>query len=148
MQRETIRLGLCVGFLSATLRQKLQKSFAQHLAPYQLEYRQAGILWVCHAQPKTQSFISQLGELDKNYARIFVEDLCKKGLLERVQNPNDHREKLLVLTESGKRVAEETFALMLQSQKEILSAHLSKDEIETLQKLLHKCFVGIHQINI
>ncbi len=125
----------CVAAFSHIIGKKLLEHFQTMLEPYALEYRQAGVLWHCYESPQTQTQIAAMGEMNQNYARIFVDRLEQMGLVQRVQNPKNRREKLICLTQKGKEVAVQTYQLHLQSQEIVLADYFSHEESLALQKL-------------
>lgn len=144
-----IGLEHCLGFLTMSLNMAIRQHFSKAMADsYGLEHREAGILWVCHSVPTTQTQLSSYGDLDKNYARILVDNLESRGLVTRSINPKNRREKFVSLTKKGEKVAKESAKLMEQSQNAVLSPYLSKDEINSLHSLLLKCFLGMYKTNL
>lgn len=125
----------CVAAFLHIVSERLTEHFQTLLRPYELEYRQAGILWHCYESPQTQTQIAAMGEMNQNYARIFVDRLEQMGLVQRVQNPKNRREKLICLTQKGKEVAVQTYQLLLHSQEVVLADYFSHEESLALQKL-------------
>ena len=104
-----------------------------------------GILSICHKAPTTQTELSSYGDLDKNYARIYVDDLEAKGLVTRVVNPKNRREKLVTLTKKGEKLAKEGLKMMKEAQENILNPYLSDDEIRILHEILLKFFTKMKE---
>ncbi|WP_428773879.1 MarR family winged helix-turn-helix transcriptional regulator [Vibrio sp.] len=59
------------------------------------------------------------------------------GLVERVENPEDGRSKLVRLTDAGKDLIEKAMSEVHDLEKEQLSV-LSPQELDSLEQLLHK----------
>ena len=137
---------LPIGLLARVMNIKLMHHFnAIATQTYGLEARQIGVLGICYNAPTTQTEISLYGDLDKNYARIYVDDLESKGLVMRVINPKNRREKLVTLTKKGEKVAKEGYKMLKESQNAVLSPYLSDDEIRTLHEILLKFFTKMKE---
>lgn len=133
----------CIGFLATGLREYLSREFDRRLLPLGLNYRKAGILWVCYDEPHTQVSLCSFIQSDKNYVRLHIDELESAKLVKRKQNPNNRRENLITLTQKGRECAKQTYQIMLDVHTGLLSPCLSTDEISTLQALLHKAFTGL-----
>lgn len=66
-----------------------------------------------------------------------VHQLEKKGFVERVENPEDRRSKLLRLTEYANSMKDDFFALADELEKE-MTVGLTEEEAELLSELLQK----------
>jgi DNA-binding MarR family transcriptional regulator len=62
--------------------------------------------------------------------------------VERRPDPNDRRGKLIALTDTGKRVVEETLGRHVANEMRLLSV-LTKSEQQTLNRLLKKLLAGL-----
>ena len=133
----------CIGFLATGLREYLSREFDRRLLPLGLNYRKAGILWVCYDEPHTQVSLCSFIQSDKNYVRLHIDELESAKLVKRKQNPNNRRENLITLTQKGKECARQTYQIMQDVHTDLLSPYLSTDEINTLQALLYKAFTGL-----
>jgi DNA-binding MarR family transcriptional regulator len=71
-----------------------------------------------------------------------LDRLERAGLVERRPDPNDRRGKLIALTESGKRVIDETLGRHVANEQSMLSV-LSRNEQEKLNVLLKKLIGGL-----
>lgn len=56
--------------------------------------------------PLTHSALAESLLVDRPAATVAVDDLCARGLTERLPHPTDRRSKLVSLTAEGRRVAE------------------------------------------
>ncbi|MDF3288272.1 MULTISPECIES: MarR family winged helix-turn-helix transcriptional regulator [Streptomyces] len=59
------------------------------------------------AQPHTLRSLAEYMVIDAPYATLIVDDLAKRGLVERTANPADRRSKLVHITPRGKAAADE-----------------------------------------
>ncbi|MGD9969136.1 MAG: MarR family winged helix-turn-helix transcriptional regulator [Sulfuricurvum sp.] len=72
--------------------------------------------------------------------------LEERGLIERPNNPDDKRNKLVRLTSKGSEVALRAFNEILSYEHECFSV-LDANEQETLNRLLNKLAVHLHQFS-
>lgn len=133
----------CIGFLATQMRDWISSTFDEGIRTYNLNYQQAGILWRCYQEPCCQVRLCRLVKVDKNYVRFLIDDLEQKGLVYRFKNPKNRKENLICLTQRGAEVCQETFALMLKTQEDLLQSVLSQDQIKTLHSLLLRVFESI-----
>ncbi|MGI0407116.1 MarR family winged helix-turn-helix transcriptional regulator [Helicobacter himalayensis] len=134
----------CIGLLATSMRDILSKKFDNQLEEFGITHKQAGILWKCFHAPTSQTHLCEIANADKNYVRFFIDDLEAKGLVTRVKNPQNRRENMIHLTESGRTLAIKTYAMMDRFQKEQLQMHISKSEYESLKAVLQKIYLGLH----
>jgi DNA-binding MarR family transcriptional regulator len=71
-----------------------------------------------------------------------LDRLERAGFVERRPDPNDRRGKLIALTDSGKRVIDETIGRHVANEERILSA-LTPAEQNKLNTLLRKLIAGL-----
>ena len=71
-----------------------------------------------------------------------LDRLERAGLVERRPDPNDRRGKLIALTDSGKRVIDETIGRHVANEQRLLSV-LTTAEQEKLNALLRKLISGL-----
>lgn len=71
--------------------------------------------------------------------------LSKAGLIERIENPEDGRSRLVRLTAKGKNLAEKIVDALIQANKVLIGGILEPDETEQLASLLRKLSVGLEE---
>lgn len=71
--------------------------------------------------------------------------LTEAGLIERVDNPDDGRSRLVRLTPKGSKLAEAIVEQLVQVNKALIGGILDADEAEELARLLRKLSVGLQQ---
>jgi DNA-binding MarR family transcriptional regulator len=71
-----------------------------------LPFSRARALRRLTAGPLTHSALAEALLVDRPAATVAVDDLCARGLVERLPHPTDRRRKLVTLTPEGARVAE------------------------------------------
>ena len=69
--------------------------------------------------------------------------LTKAGLIERIDNPEDKRSRLVRLTPQGAILAEKIVEELVSENKDLIGGILSADEAEQLASLLRKLSVGL-----
>ena len=69
--------------------------------------------------------------------------LTKAGLIERIDNPEDKRSRLVRLTPQGARLAEKIVGELISENKALIGGILSAEEAEQLASLLRKLSVGL-----
>ena len=69
--------------------------------------------------------------------------LTKAGLIERIENPEDGRSRLVRLTPKGKELAEEIVDALIQTNKALIGGILEPQETERLATLLLKLSLGL-----
>lgn len=69
--------------------------------------------------------------------------LTRAGLIDRIENPEDGRSRLVRLTPKGKALAEEIVDALIQANKALIGGILEPDETEQLATLLRKLSLGL-----
>lgn len=85
----------------------------------------------------TASEISNSWGIPKQTLHSSIKELLKKGLIITIENPNDKRSKLLVLTEKGRGEASPIIKRLLIAENNAIKV-LTKDESEKLYSLTEK----------
>lgn len=110
------------------------------LAPYDLTHTQYKILMLLYRNPGWP--IRQI-DIEAHFAMTnptvtgIIQNLEKKGLVQRIQNPDDRRSKLLTLTEQAVSMEKELRALGESLEKQV-TEKLTEDESQQLIVLLKK----------
>lgn len=119
---------------------EIEKLSNQVLAPYELSNTQYKILMMLYSnsdKPVRQADIEEKFSLTNPTVTGIIQNLEKKGFVQRAQNPDDGRSKLVVLTNKAAAMREEISPL-----GEILEArvteNLTKEECGQLIFLLRK----------
>lgn len=118
----------------------IEKLSNQVLAPYELSNTQYKILMMLYRNPDRtvrQADIEEKFSLTNPTVTGIIQNLEKKGLVQRIQNPNDKRSKLLCLTSQAYAIREELDKLgeVLEGQ---VTERLTEKESEQLCELLKK----------
>ena len=84
---------------------------------------------------KMSDLAARLGT-DKPYLTLMVDDLVQRGLVTRIEAPDDRRAKVVALTDAGRSVAAEAERIVSQPAPGL--ARLDPSELATLVRLLEK----------
>src|SRR3984893_685734 len=94
-------------------------AFSKRLAPLGLEPRHFGMLTRLAAnEGRSQQAIGELMGLNPTRMVILVDELEKRGLVERRRNPADRRSHALYLTEQGLATVEQVRAVTAEHEAE------------------------------
>lgn len=118
----------------------IEKLSNHELAPYELTHTQYKILMLLYRmqdQPLCQIDIETHFAMTNPSVTGILQNLEKKGLVERIQNPDDRRSKLLHLTEKALAMQTELHALG-ESLENQVTANLTPEESQQLISLLKK----------
>ena len=72
-----------------------------------------------------------------------MRELTEAGLIERIENREDRRGRLVRLTPKGKALAEKIVDALIQANKALIGGILEPDETEQLATLLRKLSLGL-----
>jgi DNA-binding MarR family transcriptional regulator len=138
MDQEKKKGGAQLAFLLAQVGGHAASQFAERLAVLQLTPPDAGILRLLgiSAGVSQQELSGKLGIHPSRLVAI-LDELERRGFVQRNPNMNDRRQHALHLTEDGRKVLDEIGLIGRQHQKALCAA-LSHAERETLAELLHK----------
>lgn len=104
--------------------------------------REVGILFVVAKRHVSQTEIAKIIDTDKNTIRFFIDHLEDLGLLRRNKNPNNRKENLICLTESGKKRLQEISKILIEHERKVLYM-FSDEDLEKFIALLTKFYRGI-----
>ena len=104
--------------------------------------REVGILFVVAKRHVSQTEIANIIDTDKNTIRFFIDHLEDLGLLRRNKNPNNRKENLICLTESGKKRLQEISKILIEHERKVLYM-FSDEDLEKFIALLTKFYRGI-----
>lgn len=110
------------------------------LAPYDLTNAQFKILMMLYKSPDKsvrQADIETKFSMTNPTVTGIIQNLEKKNLVKRVENPNDKRSKLLVLTPQARQIEPKMYELA-ELREEQVTKNLTEEECEQLIQLLKK----------
>lgn len=119
------------------------KYINQLLLPYNLtnsQFRILMILFNANTMKVRQADIEKTLSMTNPTVTGLIKNLEKNNLVERIENPEDKRSKLLVLTKYAESKKDEFIALA-DSIEEEMTHDLSDKEVEQLYVLLNKIMI-------
>ncbi len=127
-----------MGFLLNKGGQKIREAYQEALAPLGIDGKEWGVLLVLNEKGSvSQHEIGKCTHIDRTTMVSLVDELEKKGLVERQEHPTDRRSHALVLTPKGKEILPKAHKLSEAADKKFLSS-LSTHEQKEIFKLLKK----------
>ncbi len=127
-----------IAYLLVQLGFHVARRFSERLAPLGLEPRQFGMLTRLAAnEGKSQQAMGELIGLNPTRMVFLVDELEKKGLVERRRNPDDRRSYELYLTDQGRAKLSEARRISTDHDREI-GASISGAQRRELAALLRQ----------
>lgn len=127
-----------VAFLLSTLGYEVRRELGARLADLGLELRQFGLLrLVAQDDGQSQRALGSVLEITPNRMVGLVDDLERRGLIERRAHPADRRAYALALTETGRALLATAFQAAFSVEGDVCSG-LSPEERGQLLGLLRK----------
>lgn len=129
-----------VSILIKSIALSIDKFAGQVLAPYELSNAQYKIIKFLYGHtdtPVRQTDIETSFSLTNPTVTGILQNLEKKGLIQRIPNPEDKRSKLLRLTEKAFSMKEELYQVG-ESIEAYVTSSLTKTEYDELMRLLQK----------
>jgi DNA-binding MarR family transcriptional regulator len=136
------RIGSDVGLLLAKLHSAGSVLNNKALADFGLRERSFSVLTLaCSGLEPTQRELADFLSLDPSQVVTLVDDLERRGLVERAQGKQDRRAKIIVSTAEGRRIHAKARAALDEAELNQL-AGLTDDESQELKRLLRKALWG------
>jgi DNA-binding MarR family transcriptional regulator len=127
-----------VAFLLSSLGHQVQRDFAARLRPLGLEPRQFGLLrLIARAGAGTQRSLGVMLGIAPNSMVALVDDLERRGLVERRAHPTDRRAHALGLTGEGARTLDDAIGTAVGVETDLCGV-LTGEERDRLLELLGK----------
>lgn len=126
------------GYLLSRAGASGQRQFAERLAQLGLTPKTWGAMNVLDAEgPTTQQSLGQLTGVDPSTMVSTIDELEKRGLVQRRPHPTDRRAHQLTITEAGHETLRRGRKLAGQAQADLLSP-LSESEREQFHDMLRR----------
>jgi len=121
-ERDTIdELAMSLGFaiteMKARLRQKIQDKINEHDSGFSYEMLEIlGLIWRGNNGMNQQEIANRVSK-DKSSVTYLIHHLVNRGLVVRVEDDNDRRNKKIYLTEKGNDLMKKVFPWVLELYK-------------------------------
>lgn len=120
------------GYALGKVTQTMTEEVSNHLAKCNINARDYGILCTIHSTPNlTQKQIGEIMKVDRTTMVQLIDALESKELVTRISNPNDRRQNLIVITESGQRILKEMWNELKECELNTIK-NLSKYQKEAI----------------
>lgn len=142
-ERSGIDFGMLPGLAGYQLRLAqiaIFRDFAESLGEFDVTPGLFGILVIIEANSGLkQTELARAAHLDRSTVVSVIDNLERRGLVERRPAENDRRSNSLVLTADGTALLKKLKRRVQEHEKRLVE-HLSEDERTTLVSLLQKIF--------
>lgn len=95
----------------------------------------------------TQQTIAYIIQKDKNSVTQFIDNLEKKGLVQRSVDASDRRVNNIKLSKEGMAMKDNTKAVAIEAINRILDG-ISEDELQTFVRVLNRACDNIERLNV
>lgn len=130
------------GFLLNKAAHRIKEAYEERLGPLGLAGKHYGVLSVLEERGSiTQHEIGKCVYVDRTTMVGIIDDLEKKGLVERKEHPTDRRSHAVYLTGKGKEALSKAHHLASSVDKRFLGC-LSAKEQKELRQILRKLVVA------
>ena len=130
-----------LGQLTASYKTNIRKRFKEHNIDLTTEMLQVlRFLWMKDAV-KQQEIADSIHK-DKTSLTYLIDNLTRRGLLERKEDSTDRRNKIIVLTEKGKQL-QTLIEPWIEELFDSAVVHVSKEELETAIRVFRAVNKGL-----
>lgn len=131
-----LELGRAINEMKSRLRQQIQSKIAEYDPDLSFELLEIiGLLW--RKDGINQQEIAVIVSKDKSSVTYLINSLVKRGLVERVADKSDRRNKQIFLTPAGKQKRKTIFPWVLDLYRKA-AGDLSEEEIRNAFDLVKK----------
>ncbi|MCS7004801.1 MAG: MarR family transcriptional regulator [Cytophagales bacterium] len=88
---------------------------------------------------QNQQQISADIQKDKSSVTRILDNLAKRGLIQRTDDSKDRRNKIIHLTDSGRALIQRILPLVIEDNR-FIEAHFSEDELKSCKRLLQQIY--------
>lgn len=143
---ETIkRLGFLLGHTSRFFKATINKAFTDK--GYDITIEQFSlIMFLWHKDGVNQQELADNALKEKTTVLRLIDSLENGGYIQRRKDPNDRRNNLVFLTDSG-RILREALISTVESNSDKVFEGFNAEEKETLEKLLSKMYENLRPDN-
>jgi DNA-binding MarR family transcriptional regulator len=129
-----------IGYLVHRTDVKMTNYFTKRLKPYDVTPEQWSIISIlCSQRGTTQKELAEAMDKDQTTLVRMIQSMERKGIVKRTINDEDRRSYDLFLTEKGDAI-KKTVLPVVKDAHQVVTSHLSKEEIKQLKSLLNKLY--------
>jgi DNA-binding MarR family transcriptional regulator len=138
-----LELGLAMSEMKSRLRQKIQTKINEYDPSLSFELIEIlGLLW--RNDGINQQEISNQISKDKSSITYLINNLVKRGLVERIEYKNDRRNKQIFLTQSGKKLMEKLYPWALELYEKA-AGDIHEDELSNALLLIKQMTTNLNK---
>jgi DNA-binding MarR family transcriptional regulator len=138
-----LELGLAMSEMKSRLRQKIQTKINEYDPSLSFELIEIlGLLW--RNDGINQQEISNQISKDKSSITYLINNLVKRGLVERIEYKNDRRNKQVFLTQSGKKLMEKLYPWALELYEKA-AGDIHEDELNNALLLIKRMTTNLNK---
>lgn len=138
-----LELGLAMSEMKSKLRQKIQTKINEYDSTLSFELIEIlGLLW--RNEGINQQEISNQISKDKSSITYLINNLTKRGLVERIEYKNDRRNKQVFLTKKGKELMETFYPWALELYEKA-AGDLHEDELNNALLLIKQMTTNLNK---
>jgi DNA-binding MarR family transcriptional regulator len=131
-----------LGYLLKHVQQRFSELTAARLAPLGISGREAAVLRAIDTTaPASQGEVARMMGVDRTTMVALIDDLQRKGLVLRCQDPEDRRKNVVALTDVGRDTLRDAARAGGEAERDFLKP-LSDGEAEQFKKALHALLFG------
>jgi DNA-binding MarR family transcriptional regulator len=140
------QVGVLVNILNCKLKKRITSVFKSEGINLTAEqFLVMDTLW--NQGEMTQQNIAYIIQKDKNSVTQFIDNLEKKGLVQRVVDSNDRRVNKIKLSATGMEMKEKTKKVAIEAVNDILEG-ISEEELKAFVKVLSTACDNIEKLNL
>ncbi len=140
------QVGVLVNILNCKLKKRISSVFKSEGINLTAEqFLVMDTLW--NQGEMTQQNIAYIIQKDKNSVTQFIDNLEKKGLVQRVIDSNDRRVNKIKLSTTGMEMKERTKKVAIEAVNDILEG-ISEEELKAFVKVLSTACDNIEKLNL
>lgn len=110
----------CINYLLTVTQHTVSQTFSERLAPFGITPGQYGVLNCLWQKGScTPKEIAQILQLENSTISGVLDRMQKRGLIDRVVDPNDRRSVQVIATEEGRSMKDDVLRLIAELNQEI-----------------------------
>ena len=140
------QVGVLVNILNCKLKKHIASVFkAENINLTAEQFLVMDTLW--NQGEMTQQNIAYIIQKDKNSVTQFIDNLEKKGLVQRVVDVSDRRVNKIRLSEAGSKMKDNTKRVAIEALNNILEG-IPEEDLKAFVKVLNQACDNIEKLNV